>query len=326
MRRDGTIYTTDGTPVFAEWQGVIEPLRHAIFQLKRDFTEDRLEYEHKLLTRVRFEFQGGLVRCYANKLSRRRKPSEKPRGLVLDFSRRSRVNLMEQFARINWTDHKAIFITLTYHNEIPHERDAKKHLRAFLKRLWRACGARGVVWRMEHQPKRNAVHFHLIVFDLPYIHWSQILEEWREVTGDMTITQTRISLLDSPSKARRYLCKYLAKVAQPIPPEVAADSESPGDGVPVSGILDTLPYLAEPPAQVSPGRVWGVEQKALIPLAPLTAVVFDNGLRLLYSMKRAMRKVFAGTNKHRGCGARLFTVSSQRWLEWLEFEIVSSID
>lgn len=323
MTTDGTIYTNDGTPVFPYMQGLVKPLRHAFNQAQRSFDKRHVELERKSLGTVTFEFQGGLVKVSGRKLKPGAGVYQSKRGLVTEFSAKSRVNLLEKFARVDWQNHKAVFITLTYHNQIPDERSAKSDLRALLKRIWRGYGHHASVWRMEYQPARGAVHFHVIVFDLPYLPKGELLTMWREVTNDETITMTRIELLYNRKKAMRYLAKYLAKPAVSRSGVEAEQLLDLACLVCVLGGLDTLPYPAEGEEKTSAGRFWGIEQRALIPYAALTVVAIGDALPLLYAMKRAMRHVFRRTNGVRFCGARLFTTNAQRWHEWLLFTILA---
>ena len=58
------------------------------------------------------------------------------------------------------------FVTLTYHENQTDKTRGYKDLRAWHKRLTRAVGSFGVVWRAEAQ-KRGAVHFHCFCVDPP---------------------------------------------------------------------------------------------------------------------------------------------------------------
>jgi hypothetical protein len=88
------------------------------------------------------------------------------RGTVRQFSRRSRVRLLQRLASIAWRrlGYRPLFLTLTYPASWPSdERIWHRHLDSFRKALQRRWGKAGVFWRLELQ-RRGAPHFHLIWF------------------------------------------------------------------------------------------------------------------------------------------------------------------
>lgn len=165
------------------------------------------------------------------------------------------------------------FLTLTYPREFPTDPAVyKAHARAFLKRLWRAHGARPVVWRLEFQ-KRGAPHFHMLVFDLPASEEMKrwVLGTWYAVcaSGDRRHLKHGADLqrMESWKKVGVYLSKYLAKI----------DPTEDRDHVPV-------------------GRFWGVEHGGLLSVAPVSfTLTFREGIRYRRTLQR-----FAGLRRPSG--------------------------
>lgn len=156
------------------------------------------------------------------------------RCAITEFSEKARKHMLEKVSRLDWSSKRATFITLTYHEIEPSAKVCKTHLRALLKRLYRRYGDMAVLWRLELQ-KRGAWHFHLIIWGLPYIEKKELLKFWREITGQKTITQIDIKLIDNARKARAYISKYLGKAQ-------------------VEAILDYMTNQAV-------GRFWGFENR-----------------------------------------------------------------
>lgn len=266
---------------------------------------------HKQPNTVRVEFQGGLV---ATAYSRPREFSRKTkslRGEVAVFSRRSRSRLLKLFARMDYKQHKWIFITLTYGKIYPDERGAKKHLRAFIKRLSRYVDIGGKkyawIWRLDYQD-RGAPHFHLMVADLPFIGKEFLQMIWGEIIGQQR-PFTRIELIDSRKKAFYYVSKYVAKHEKEARRYVPCG-------------FNSMPYQAartdgeaEP---VSAGRFWGIENKEFLPFAPKVEFVMVDDLAAFYDLKRCARRKFCRIRKARHAGFVLFVDDAMKWLAELE--------
>jgi hypothetical protein len=88
------------------------------------------------------------------------------RGVVESFSSAARLRMLKFFNSIDRVALPALciwFLTLTYPSNWPADPRAwKAQLKAFRKRLERAWGPMGIVWKLEPQ-ERGAPHFHLIV-------------------------------------------------------------------------------------------------------------------------------------------------------------------
>jgi len=196
---------------------------------------------------------------------------EKPKGnkrAVHEFSSSSRRTLLDNLMSIEqgaW--YNAKFLTLTYHDKWPAPKAAKEHLRAFFKRIQRYIAkhskwrdyAPSFFWRLEVQDRKSgerkgeaAPHFHLFLFDCPYIHQSKLLEWWRQITEDFSITQLHIERLDNRRKAMNYVAMYTAKKVSPASSEAS---------------LDIALYLADG------GRFWGFEGGSNLPFGEIMTVV-----------------------------------------------------
>lgn len=217
------------------------------------------------------------------------------RQSITEFSRRARKNMLERMARIDYSG-RCTFITLTYHSDVPHKA-AKGHLRAFIKRLVREHEDDNfaIVWRMDYQ-RRGTIHFHLMAFGLPFTEQSNMLDWWREITDQPTITNLNVQLIHDPKQARRYVSKYVAKVT--LPEERAA-------------------YLATGTKQAEtdlPGRFWGIEGRAYLPFAELISAILRFEQRAINQFKRYARRKWSGINNHQRRGFTLFIDNPDRWL------------
>lgn len=241
---------------------------------------------------VTFQFQGELVRVKVNYslINRTQVHPRGDRAKITGFSHRARKTLLETFARMDWHNHRAVFLTLTYHDKLPAAPEAKKHLRRFLKRVFRRFGNIPVIWRMEYQ-ERGAIHFHLILIDLPFYPWRDCLKDWQKSTGDPTITNVLLRFLDNSKHVRRYVSKYVAK--------------SPA----VSGNLDTVSNLA---VSDLPGRFWGIENRKSITWAELITIIAGD-FEAFHDFKRFARKVWRGVNKRQYSGFSLFVGDAYQW-------------
>lgn len=139
------------------------------------------------------------------------------RGEVKGFSRNSRVRLLDALHAVYFE--KATFVTLTYPGVFPTDgQEVKRHLKNFRARLERKYGQFQVVWRVEFQ-RRGAPHYHLLLFDAPFIPrvwvslaWYQIVNssDERHLTAG---TQVKGPIHREKSKAiMTYVSKYVGKI------------------------------------------------------------------------------------------------------------------
>lgn len=162
------------------------------------------------------------------------------RGTIGAFSDASRLRLLKLSASLDYNKASSTpiqFLTLTYHNKYPSPIETKKHIKNLFDRLRRRVGWAGAsaIWRLEFQ-RRGAPHFHLMVFNAPYMlvrdylkdsngryivddNDSPILSDdcwlsiWRSITGDDSITQIKNEkiLHDGWRHVMSYVSKYTAK-------------------------------------------------------------------------------------------------------------------
>lgn len=95
----------------------------------------------------------------------KRKPQPGKRGEVVLWTQDSRKRLFQRCAQVESDLLGAIlFVTLTYPDAYPDAKTAKRHLKAWRKRLERRIGKVAVIWKLEFQA-RGAPHFHLAISD-----------------------------------------------------------------------------------------------------------------------------------------------------------------
>lgn len=195
---------------------------------------------------------------------------------IHEFSASSRRNLTDKLCSLRldvWT--RAQFLTLTYHDEWPEPKAVKAHLRAFYKRVVYYAKIHGhkladelaMIWRMEIKNRLSgtrkgepAPHFHLFVFNAPKIPKYMLLQWWREITGDSSITQVDRQFLTTRRKAMNYLSKYVSK----------ADTQGGS-----ADHLDIALYRAKM------GRHWGSEgltDAHFAPIREMTIQPLESGL------------------------------------------------
>lgn len=185
------------------------------------------------------------------------RPPECKRGKVVGFSRKSRKRMIEGMLRIQNGYVRATFITLT-HSLIVSDEQAKSNLSKFLKRLERRFKNISGVWKKEIQ-KKGRIHFHLMVFNLPFVPQWQLQRVWERCTGEpMSIVDIRLA--SGKRRVMAYISKYIAKVSEDF------DLTS----------LEDDPKVAAPQT-IALGRYWAWFGRKKLPLAPRIR------LRLIFS-------------------------------------------
>lgn len=236
------------------------------------------------------------------------------RDIITHFSERSRKNLMEKFAIIDPKKAKnATFFTLTYVENFQDHKEAYRHIDLFLKRLDydlnsgnfnRDQGGNKIkkdrkmfaVWKKELQ-ERGAIHFHLMVWNVPHISKEWVAYSWGEITGqwqewdcsdgstEKVPPFTRIEYCKSRRKAWYYLSKYIGKVVEK--PEINVPDQSTEELIEswvskksnhkdkrnlegrsaVGGFERGFNYGSNSEKTLSTGRWWGWFNRKNIPLA-----------------------------------------------------------
>lgn len=259
------------------------------------------------LPKLIFEAQGHFVKLQWSIGSLSQKIVRATRGSISAFSRKSRKRLLEMCARLDLAqivrEKPVIFITLTYAAQFPSTEVSKQHLRAFLERIRRFAPDASGIWRLEYQ-ERGAPHYHLILFNLPFLSKRELTAMWGEIVGlewwDTSRLlprppMTRIESIKQPRKAMAYVSKYVAK-----------HEDSSSD----SGFND-VPYLHA-------GRWWGIFNKEKLQFAELVEIVIDAPIssmeQVLFQFKRLMAKKWRRANKFgRHRGASLFVDYVDCW-------------
>jgi hypothetical protein len=203
------------------------------------------------------------------------------RGHISGFSKASRRRLQRLLAVID-QERQAVplFVTLTYPGEFPTDPAVcAAHLRAFRARMHRRYGKFAAVWRKEYQ-RRGAPHYHLLLFlDRPPEQLrAEVSRLWFEVVGSGDERHlragTQVVQVKSWRGARGYAAKYMGKL----------ESSQPGDC-----------HGSQQPA-VSTGRLWGVWNRALL---PITAQQYYVTLRSFFRMRRCLRRLSHQRTTHR---------------------------
>lgn len=203
--------------------------------------------DHLQFPTIHVEGQGNLLAVATSYKRVYRQPVGGKRGVVTEFSAGSRRRLLRLIARLEKT--RTTFITLTYPAEFPDPITAKGHLRALFERIRRRVPEASGIWRLELQ-ERGAPHFHLLMFNLPYISFETLRAWWGEIIGviDGQPLFVRIELVRSWRGVMSYASKYVAKRS-----EAGQDS-----------LFNVVAYLH---AVGAIGRWWGVFQAKALPFA-----------------------------------------------------------
>jgi len=210
------------------------------------------------------------------------------RGVIKGFSKPSRRRLLHLFARLNPKGVRCVFLTLTFTDQ-DSAVEAKRAFRRFRERLRRRFPLSSFIWRMERQ-LRGTVHFHVVLFNFPYVPQKTIQTWWQECTKEDT-SIIHVKLLRGKRRVFYYISKYCGK---------------PSDGSVTS--LDNSTYMhAKGKPSLHPaieqardrdnageqtetdGRVWGIFQRWLLPYAKYTAWRLDDFDHALYLRWRGLQ-------------------------------------
>jgi hypothetical protein len=234
--------------------------------------------------------QGGLLRVKTRSLNTPFKHRTSVRQPIRSFTRKSRLNLLRLVSRL--TDRPALFITLTYRQNIQDHVAAKRHLDLVLRWLKRCLPKSAVLWRMEYQA-RGAIHFHLIVLDAYAVPLQQFTAYWQKVTGDDSYPDVRF-VQSGRRRLLAYVSKYIAKQHG------------------LDNVTNSETWV---------GRFWGVFNRKHLPFAPeMTLSIIHAGV--LYSLRRVVRRFLQERGSARllrmlkvgrPYGFSVFIGSSERW-------------
>jgi hypothetical protein len=200
------------------------------------------------------------------------------RGKITEFSEDARRRLRRLVHSIE-RDEDALFLTLTWHENLPTPDEAKAALDRFGKRMRRAFPGASFVWKMEPQ-RRGFPHFHVLAYGVNWIDPQAISRLWHEVTQEVS-EQHRKSGVDvewvrSDGKLQAYLSKYFSKAGEGWPEEAGEDWKTPGrfwgviarKNLPVAAWSDWRKYIHPNDAARLIGELldeWGVDLDGVIP-------------------------------------------------------------
>jgi len=180
------------------------------------------------------------------------------RNCIYTFSKDSRRRLLHLFGRLKTHRTRTVFLTLTFNHQ-QDAKSAKNTLRAFNERIRRRFPRSSHIWRMERQ-ERGDIHFHLILFNFPYVPQKDLQRWWTQTTGE-NLSIVHVKLLRGKKRAFYYCSKYCAK-------------ESAGN---TYFIPATYPH-----APTWEGRFWGIQNRAMLPYDELKQWVIDDLDAALY--------------------------------------------
>lgn len=254
----------------------------------------------KSVQTLKMTFRGRFIKAQVITKNKQTNAKRSKRSVITDFSPASRGRLFDLFNQLEM-DKRATFITLTYPTIYVSEHEAKKHLRAFIKRINRKFTSVDVtgIWRMEFQ-ERGAIHFHLVLFKLPFIHKETIAAIWAQVTHTYR-PFTRIEGIDSPKKMINYVAKYVGKV-----------NPSVLDG------FNSLTYLAAYQSTHGEkiGRCWGYINKKELPFAPEVVLELAYDYVKFMRFRRTAEAKFPPMKDYLSPGFKLYVQSAETWLRW----------
>lgn len=160
-------------------------------------------------------------------------------------------------------------------------------------RLRRKFKLASAIWRMEYQRKRGAIHFHLLVFNLPYWKQAEVQETWEACTGEER-SIVDIRLVHGSRSIMAYISKYIAKV----------DSSEPTS-------LDDVSYQHASAGGLA-GRFWGYINKELLPLGEVVAGVLTDR-QTIKSLSSLVWSILGNGNPYNSLSFHLFC-DNARWL------------
>lgn len=214
------------------------------------------------------------------------------RGIIRAFSVASRRRLMRFLARLKVRKIRATFITLTFKEMVTHDK-ARKAFKRFTMRLRRAFRVVSAVWRLEYQPKRGAIHFHLICFNLPFWRQAELQKTWQACTKE-EMSLADIRLVHGARSVMAYVSKYIAKI----------DSE------PTS--LDDVSYQHAEGESPPAARFWGWINKEGLPLGEVvTGLLTDR--QTIKSLSSFVWALLKTGNPYNSLSFHLFC-DNARWL------------
>jgi len=238
------------------------------------------------------ESQGSLLSMTVKGFKSQRSSFGGRRGIIRVFTPAARRRLLRFLARLKTRKIRATFLTLTFTEMVSNER-AKKVFKSFTMRLRRKFPIASSVWRMEYQPKRGAIHFHLICFNLPFWKQAEVQKTWEACTKESR-SIVDIRLIHGARSIMAYVSKYVAKVDD-------RETTSLDDGAYQHAARDDMS-----------GRFWGYINKKLLPLGEVVAGVLTDR-QTIKSLSSLAWAILKSDNPYNSLSFHLFC-DNARWL------------
>lgn len=238
------------------------------------------------------EAQGSLLSLKVVGYKSRPNPHGARRGVIRTFSAESRRRLMRFMARLKVRKIRATFLTLTFSEMVSHD-TAKRVFKRFTMRVRRLFPQASAVWRLEYQPKRGAIHYHLLCFNLPFWKQAEVQKTWEECTLEQR-SIVDIRLVHGARSIMAYVSKYIAKI----------DNDAPTS-------LDDGAYQHEG-KNPALSRFWGWINKECLPLGQvLRGILTDR--TTVKSLSSLIWSILGNGNPYNSLSCHLFC-DNARWL------------
>lgn len=130
------------------------------------------------------------------------------RGAVHGMSAASARRLRRLLGFVKYTRNMS-FVTLTYRDSVEMQK-VKRDIHTLTMRLRRKFPKAWGIWKIELQA-RGVWHIHLLLVNVPYWRWSELVRVWGEISGQDAARATNIKQVKSLRQLRSYLAKYIAK-------------------------------------------------------------------------------------------------------------------
>lgn len=217
------------------------------------------------------------------------------RGAITSFSRAARRRLVDFMARLDVRRVRVTFLTLTFAGT-PSPEDATAAFKRFRMRLSRWFPEASAVWRRERQD-RGAFHYHLLLFNLPYVPQYWLQDTWTECTGEV-LSIVDVRLVRNKKHVMAYVSKYIAKKdAPPVPP---------------SPLHSNITHNS---TQLRSGRMWGIINRAALPMGELFEALVDDEDMTGYFFA-AIRKLSHGRSGASDLKAALYCEDAYQMVAW----------
>lgn len=208
---------------------IIAPKR--LEELRRKLSPDHLDYSNISFRRIeKSPSRRAIVTIYENdlvvKVPGARFLRATKRGVIKGFSDNSRGRMLKTLNRLRWPTGKAYFLGLTFPDEFPDFKTAKKMFQALLKRIKREFPQFEHIWREEFKRRKMgqnagkiAPHFHVFAFGITenereFYEWLRV--NWTEIAGAADVENhlehgCKVRTINERKQAVYYISKYMSK-------------------------------------------------------------------------------------------------------------------